>query len=47
MKDAGNNRFDVRRRIPITSINAITKGKGVDKSVELMFHPYNEYDYRF
>jgi hypothetical protein len=47
MKDAGSNRFEITRRIPIASINAITKGKGEDKSVELMLHPYNDYDYRF
>ena len=47
MNDAGSNRFDVTRRIPIASINAITKGKGEDKSVELMFHLYKDYDYRF
>lgn len=47
MKDAGSNRFEITRRISIASINAITKGKGEDKSVELMFHPSNDYDYRF
>lgn len=47
MKDAGSNRFEITRRIPIASINAITKGKGNDKSVELMFHPESDYDYRF
>jgi len=47
MKDAGSNRFEITRRISIASINAITKGKGEDKSVEIMFHPNNDYDYRF
>lgn len=47
MKDAGSNRFEITRRISIASINAITKGKGEDKSVEIMFHSNNDYDYRF
>ena len=47
MKEAASNRFEVTRRIPIASINAITKGKGEDKSVELIFHLINDYDYRF
>ena len=34
MKEAASNRFEVTRRIPIASINAITKGKGEDKKAK-------------